>query len=228
VSRKPKLFTHVEEPADVTVVIPYTKPTHTLQAVIDCLRIQQVQPILEKVDGGDAYWRLLSERWALGETFYIVEQDVVVWQGAIRQMHECDQRWCTLATMCHGRMISTTFGCVKFGADLLERNPGFWEDIPTTWFHLDASFADKIGWPFIKPHSHWPPATHLNEVQWPDEVSVRYSLERKIAWQSMEAGQAVAKVQFRTGEERRKGGSRHVTEATIEADKIVGYDTPET
>lgn len=197
---KVKLYTHVEQPADVTVYVPYTKPTAKLQVVIDCLRIQYVQPELVQVDDGDAYHRLLSEAWQRGETFYVVEQDVVVWQGGIRALADCDQDWCTLPTLCHGRMISTTFGCVKFGAEMIERRPGFWDDIPTTWFHLDAGFADKMGWPYIRPHTHMPPATHLNEVQWPDEISTRYMLERKIVWQSMEeGGEAVARVKFRNG-----------------------------
>lgn len=192
-----RLYTKVEQPADVTVLMPYLKPTPRLQLVVDGLRIQQVQPFMHKVDDGDAYWRLLRDQWAQGREFFIVEHDVFVWQGGIRELAECPQDWCTLPTMCHGRMITTTFGAVKFGQQLVERNPGFFEDIPQTWFHLDANFADKMGWPFIKPHAHWPPATHLNEVQWPDEVSTRYTLERKVVWQSMEQGRAVAKVKYR-------------------------------
>ncbi len=195
-----KLYTRVEEPADVRVLIPYTKATHKLQTVIDCLRIQWVQPELVKVDGGDGYHRMLTEAWSQKETFFVVEQDVVVWQGAIRILNDCQEDWDTLPTMCHGRMISTTFGCVKFSSWLIERRPWFWDDIPTTWFHLDAGFADKMGWPYIRPHTHMPPATHLNEVQWPDTVSMRYMLERKVVWQSMESGgEPVARVKFRNG-----------------------------
>jgi hypothetical protein len=210
----------VQEPAPVRLLIPYTKATARLQLIIDCLRIQYVQPELVKVGDGDEYHTMLREAWDAGETFYVVEQDVAVWQGAIRQLNECAETWCTLPTMCHGRMITTTFGCVKFGATLIERNPHFFDDVATTWFHLDAGFADKMGWPYIKPHAHWPPATHLNEVQWADDISQRYTLERKLVWQSMEAGQTVAKIQYRTtGDKRphlldRKDGD-HVAAANI-------------
>lgn len=192
--RHPVIYTKVTEPADVRVIVPYLKTSAQMQTVVDCLRIQQVQPELHQTGPGDDYWRLLRDVWAEGKEFFVVEHDVAVWQGAIRALTDCEEDWCTLATMCHGRMITTTFGCVKFGSRLIERNPGFWDDIPSTWFHLDANFTDKMGWPYIRPHSHWPPATHLNEVQWPDEVSQRYTLERKLVWQSMEAGgAAVAK-----------------------------------
>lgn len=187
-SRPKTIYTKVVEPADISVVIPYTKTSHLLQTVVDCLRIQQVQPELVKVGKGDEYWRLLRERWELGREFIVVEQDVIVWQGGLRQLVECEQDWCTFPTMCHGRLIPTTLGCVKFGARLIERHPAFWDDIPSRWYHLDANFASKIGWPYIRPHAHFPPATHLNEVQWPDEISHRYMLERKVVWQSHEEG----------------------------------------
>lgn len=218
-----KLYTQVTEPADVRVFVPYVKANQRLQLVIDCLRIQSVQPELVKVDDGDAYWRLLRDAWSGGERFFVVEHDVVVWQGAIRTMEACEARWCTLPTMCHGRMISTTFGAVRFSAELIRQTPGFFDDIAPTWFHLDANFADKMGWPYIRPHPHWPPATHLNEVQWPDAVSTRYSLERKVVWQSMEqGGEPVARIRYRIEGDKRGLFGRHkatrVAEATIRRD----------
>jgi len=182
------IYTKVTEPAKIKLLIPYTKPTAQLQTVVDCIRIQAVQPVLVKTGPGDDYWTMIRDAWEEGDEFFIVEQDVIVWQGGLRQLDECPQDWCTFPTMCHGRMISTTLGCVKFGKQMIERNPGLLDDIETTWYHLDASIADKMGWPYFRPHAHWPPATHLNEVQWPDSISTRFMLERKIVWQSMEAG----------------------------------------
>lgn len=198
-------YTRVEEPAPVTVIIPYTRTDEKLQFVIDCLRIQMVEPILAPVGPGNEYLELIRERWSIGETFYLVEQDVAVWCGAIEQLEGCEKDWCTLPTMCHGRMITTTFGCVKFSDRLIAKNPGFWDDIDTPWYHLDASFADKMGWPWIKPHPHWPAASHLNEVQWADAISKRYTLERKMVWLSHEEGQAVSRYGFRKPGERGKG-----------------------
>ena len=218
-----KLYTKVETPAPVRVLLPYTKPTAKLQTVIDCLRIQYVQPELVKVGDAAEYWTALRDAWAEGKEFIVVEQDVMVWQGAIESLSTCTHDWCTLPTMCHGRMISTTFGCIKFGQQLIERRPGWWDDIPTTWFHLDANFTDKMGWPFIKPHVHGPAATHLNEIQWADDISTRYTLERKVAWQSMEEGQAVARVNYRLEGDRkrklfRRDRGEHVAVANVTRD----------
>lgn len=188
--RSKLLYTKVNEPADVSVWIPYTKPSTTLQTVIDCLRAQQVQPNLWKVGDDDRYWRLLKERWDEGSEFFTVEQDVFVWQGAIRILHDCVEArgWCTLPTICHGRPITTTLGCARFSDQLIAKNPGIWDDIEPTWYHLDAHFSDKMGWPYIRPHAHYPLATHLNESQWSDAISTRYTLEKKMYWQSRENG----------------------------------------
>jgi len=204
-----RIYTKVEEPADVRVIVPYVKANRRLQTVVDCLRAQQVQAELRKVNDGDGYWTLLRDTWAEGKEFFIVEHDVLVWMGAIRKMKECEEDWCALPTICRGRIITTTFGCVRFGQNTIERNPDFWDDIPTTWFHLDAGFSDKMGWPYIRPHAHWPAATHLNEVQWPDAVSTRYTLERKMQWQSMEAGnETVVRIKYRLNGDKGRRGER--------------------
>lgn len=214
--KKIETYTHVEEPRDIDVYVPYTRQDEKLQFVVDCLRIQRVQPQLVKVGNGTEYYDLLREAWKRERTFFIVEQDVVVWYGAIPKMEQCEFQWCTLATICHGREITTTFGCVKFSDKLLQQRPGFWDDIEPVWYHLDANFADKIGWPFIKPHSHWPIATHLNEVQWHDSVSTRYTLERKNVWRASEEGNAVASVEYID-----EHGSKRVAHAHVETQ---GYE----
>lgn len=213
--KRKSLYTRVEEPADVAVYMPYTKPTWTLQAAIDCLRAQGVQPELVKVGDDDSYWQLLRDRWAAGTEFFIVEQDVMVWHGAIKIMKACEDGvgWCTLPTVCHGRAITTTLGAVRFSQRLIERNPGFWDDIEPTWYHLDAGFSDKMGWPYIRPHTHWPMATHLNEAQWSDELSTRFTIDRKMQWQSRErGGDPVVQVGYRISGDPQE----HVQAATIE------------
>lgn len=181
--RDSKLFTKVEEPFPFRVLIPYTKATPKLQTVIDCLRIQFVQPELVKVGDDDGYRRMLADAWGSGE-FWVVEQDIIVWPGAIYAMNECAEPWCTLPSLCHGRMMFTTFGCVKFGVAVQKEWPDIW-DTDKPWFRLDAHFADTLGWPDRVPHFHEPPLIHLNEVQWPDSISVRFPY-KKIVWQHME------------------------------------------
>jgi hypothetical protein len=183
----PALRWKVNEPSGHKVFLPYTEVTPLLQTVVDCLRIQFVQPQLVKVGDDDRYWRLLRDAWEEGEEFFVVEQDVIVWPGGIEHLAMCDQDWCTFPTLCHGRLIKTTFGAVKFGKQLVERHPHFWDDIDTAWRYLDAHFAEKMGWPFILPHAHHPFAAHINEAQWPDSIS-RQNARTRVGWRSMEVG----------------------------------------
>ena len=74
--RSYKLWTKVEEPADTRVLVPYVKATEKVQAVIDCLRLQFIQPEVVKVDEGDAYWRMLRDAWALGKRIGIRAEDI--------------------------------------------------------------------------------------------------------------------------------------------------------
>lgn len=211
-----KLYTKVIEPAPVNVWIPYTKPSTTLQTTINCLRAQSIQPNLCKVGDDDRYWQMLRDRWTEGEPFFVVEQDVFVWHGAIKELHECQESrgWCTLPTICHGRVITTTLGCVRFSEKSISQNPGFWDDIDSTWYFLDAGLADKMGWPYIKPHTHWPIATHLNETQWSDHISSRYSLEHKMHWQSRESGGTIVNVKYRLAGDSKK--DKRVVHATVD------------
>lgn len=180
-----KIRTRVNSPNDMRVIVPFTKPTHLLQTVVDSLRLQFIQPELYKVGDDDRYWQMLDRMWRRGETFYIVEQDVLVPAGGLHQLRDCPDPWCSLPTVCHGRLIATTFGAVKFGAALMTADPGFWADIPTTWFRLDANFANKMDYPHVRPHPHFPAALHINEKQWPDSISTDHP-ERKLGWKSMD------------------------------------------
>lgn len=179
-----KLVTKVEEPLDVKLIIPYVKPNHLLQTVIDCLRIQFVQPQLRKVGDNEDYWKLLSGLWDEGEEFFIVEQDVIVWPGAIPVMQRCENEWCHLPSLCQGRVCKGTFGCVKFGASLIAKHPDVWQTTNREWYHLDyeihkALESDKT----VGNCIHWPAASHLNEIHWPDTISTRYNPIK--LWKSM-------------------------------------------
>ena len=188
---KLKTWTKVETPLQAKVIVPFVKESFILQVVVDSLRLQFVQPELKKIDkkDEDGYWKLLKETWEEGEEFFVVEHDCVIWPGAINLMKICPEPWCTLPSLCHGRMITTTFGCVKFSQELIDTEPNVWDEIAERknkiWFRQDANFSDAMGWPDVRPCVHFPPIIHLNEIQWPDAISKRDSY-KKIAWQHVE------------------------------------------
>jgi hypothetical protein len=190
ISLKKQIWTKVEEPLDVKVIIPYVKQTPLLQTVVDSLRVQYVQPEVHKVSGKEGYWKLLNKTWKEGQEFFIVEHDIIAWPGAINEMKNCEGVWCTLPSLCHGKILGTTFGCVKFGQKLIDAEPDMWENIGKTlngkvWFRQDANFVGAMAQLQYNISVHFPAATHLNEIQWPDAISKRGAY-KKVVWQNIE------------------------------------------
>lgn len=69
-----------------------------------------------------AYWSVLAAMWDLGETFAVVEQDVIIEPDTLTRLEQCDRPWCAHATpYLHGQHVG--MGCVKFGASLIAADP---------------------------------------------------------------------------------------------------------
>ena len=176
-----KRWTKVEEPLPLTVLVPYTRESGLLQSVVDSLRVQFVQPEARKIHGKFGYWELLCEYWARGDAFFVVEQDVIAWCGAIKHMADCPETWCTTPLLCRGSLFITSLGCAKFSKELVTSRPTLVEDLEDhDWHWLDKNIAESIGMD-PGPHAHYPPSTHLNEIQWPNTISRRWAY-RKV-WQ---------------------------------------------
>lgn len=133
------------------VVVPTTR---TLPEVWDALAGAGVDAEAVDVSGAeDAYWRLLSELWAAGDDFCIVEHDIVVDAGTIAGMAACAEPWCAceypyLRGHCAG------LGCARFRSGLLRATPGLMDEVatmanalhpPKHWCTLDAWMQVRLG-----------------------------------------------------------------------------------
>lgn len=109
------------------------------------------------------YGRWLRDVWNQGSGFVIIEDDVVPWPGAIRQLLECDHDWCLFE---HPRTMvcweprsgfATGLGCVKFSDRLVQAHTADWGDL--RWDEVELGvrlmLADN------SPHIHYPPVAHL-------------------------------------------------------------------
>ena len=120
----------------------------------------------------EAYWRLLREMWAEGDTFAVLEQDKVPGPGALRAIHDCERAWCAYPVEQQGGGLADfpTLSCAKFGASLMARWPGavdiagqlsmgYFDGAPITGRHyrrLDMAMA-RVLWTRSGP-VHWHPA----------------------------------------------------------------------
>ena len=111
-----------------------------------------------------AYFELIAEHWRQGETFVVLEQDKIPDQGALRDLHDCPEPWCTYPVpMAHNGLPCdfVSLSCTKFGSDLMARYPDLMERVgrlemgygPKHWDRLDMAMAGRIH-PRQKPHWH--------------------------------------------------------------------------
>jgi len=124
-----------------------------------------------RMDGDDAYWRLLASLWAAGETFAVVEQDIVIGPGTLQALEACPGGWCAFGYPYLSAQAYYGLGCTKFAAPLLARVPGAMERVavmydeghpPKHWCRLDAWLTQVLTASGEKRCEHTPPAGHLH------------------------------------------------------------------
>ena len=100
------------------------------------------------VSGSDeAYWDLLAGLWRAGETFCLVEHDIVVGPGTLPSFERCPKPWCAAS---YRFMRGTGFvglGCTRFRAEVMRAAPDLMTEIaalgddkhpPKHWCRLDT------------------------------------------------------------------------------------------
>ena len=125
------------------------------------------------VSGDDqAYGRLLRDTWRRGQTFIVVEQDIVVRPDTLDQLAACPGPLCAFPYDQSGvgtGAPGTGLGCTKFGAELIARMGDPWPVIlarsdlqhpPGHWCRLDLwtrQALTRAGW---GEHRHGPAVGH--------------------------------------------------------------------
>ena len=149
------------------LVIAYTRiHPKTVAAVFDSIDELDDVRWADVSASDSAYYELLRDLWAERETFVVLEQDKVPDQGALRDIYDCPQLWCTYPhLMANGDPIplsQPTLGCSKFSADLMVRWPGLIERSGRLdmgyggkhWGRLDMAVAAGLMWAVGPCHVH--------------------------------------------------------------------------
>lgn len=157
----------------MTVALPYTR-----------LRPEVCQPLAEAgydvsfydVSGSDdAYWALLQRLWSRGQTFSIVEHDIIVRPDSLDELAGCPSPWCSFEVPFVGSWGDTYagLGCAKFSASLIARAPEALArvaEIPGDdvhpakhWCRVDAWLAAVLQVAGETKCVHGPPLEHLRD-----------------------------------------------------------------
>lgn len=157
------------------ILIPYTElQPATRRALLAYAHDHQLD-FVHLDDPEYGYGRLLQQVWAQGETFAIVEHDIVVNPGTIADFDSCPELYCA-APYAWTTQVGPALGCTRFRTELLESVPDAIDQVlatPSAWgepghfrqldvFLMRRVLRDQHG---LQPHVHLPPVEHLNPKQ---------------------------------------------------------------
>jgi hypothetical protein len=125
--------------SELRVVVPFVRLE---PAVVAALERDGIEAEFVDTAGLDAYWRLLADLWAHGDSFVVLEQDKVPAAGLLRELWECPEPWCSTPVGMRGVEVAAPYpslACTKFGASLMAADPWLLEDAG----RLDLGFGER-------------------------------------------------------------------------------------
>lgn len=143
------------------IYVPYTLLAPEAVTALRGQRFDAVPMLDDK-----AYVRFFEERWAKGETFVVVEHDVVVWPGAIDAMLACSHEWCAYGYAVDHDLEHDSFcaflGCAKISDGLIAALPRVWAEKSTRhWQDCDCHLTTYARARGFNVHMHRPHVENL-------------------------------------------------------------------
>jgi hypothetical protein len=148
------------------VILACTKlDKRVVLALIDTQRHLEIAWV---TDSDDAYFDLLSGLWTAGESFIVVEHDVLVRSSSLDELEGCSSPWCAFQVS----YVGTTWAglsCAKFTAELMGRYPNAFTAIseasdvrhpPKHWCRIDSWLRGYLGDRDETLCEHAPPLEH--------------------------------------------------------------------
>lgn len=122
------------------VICPFTKPNAEVRNALDATGWSwEAHDVTGSIT---AYTELLTELWDRGETFALVEQDIIVNQQSLGDLAYCDRGWCAFSYPFGNGGTIEGLGCTKFSDKLIALCP---DAVKLTWEHVDPRH----------PAGHW-------------------------------------------------------------------------
>lgn len=149
------------------VVVAYVRLHPATKAAVEASLQEGDEVVWADTSSSDsAYFGLLAEQWRRGSSFVILEQDKVPMPGALRELYDCPEPWCTYPhLMANGNEIpitQPTLGCTKFAAELMTDWPDLIERAGRLdmgygshhWGRLDMAITAGLMWAVGSCHVH--------------------------------------------------------------------------
>ena len=118
-----------DEAEKIKIFIPHVKIE---KATLISLIGYKYTPV--KTSGKYGYFKYFKKRWEEGETFINIEQDIVVYPGALKALWNCPEPWCVydFHLPCHwdrnleNEKVGVPIGCVKISSEVIKKTKDHW------------------------------------------------------------------------------------------------------
>lgn len=118
-----------------------------------------------------AYWAALRAIWARGETFALLEHDVVCRSEVTAELDACSEPWCVFPyDFCHVECREAwrnMLGCTRFRAEMIAAVPDAVSLIPADnrdWHNMCDGLGANLRAAGFTHHWHGPPVEHHRET----------------------------------------------------------------
>lgn len=134
---------------------------------VKALELEGVKHDVVLMEDDYSYSELMMALWNNGDSFMILEHDVVPWPGAIEKLAQCSLSWCGHHYPFAPNCIRGAMGNVKFSRQLIAQCPNIyklWETVK--WNQIDgAVFPGIIEATGLKWfHRHSPDFAHVKGI----------------------------------------------------------------
>lgn len=124
-----------------------------------------------KTDTDNSYTDFFRQRWNEEKKFILVEQDVVVWPGAIQAIWDCPREWCAYDFHLPNHQTrnleeeknGVPIGCVKISPEMISKTPNMWKE-DVKWDVCDLNLTRKAIEAGVQVHQHHPGVVNANSV----------------------------------------------------------------
>lgn len=148
------------------VIVPYTE---IAPGVAEALATTGWLSDLYPMTSETSYWDLLDKLWSEGETFIIVEHDVIVRPDTLDQLNDCPFDACAFVIPYFWSPRAVSLACTKFSSDLIARCPDLMRRVGEMrdfqhpqkhWCRLDMWIQQSLP---VRIHPHEPAVTHYRD-----------------------------------------------------------------
>ncbi len=151
------------------VILPYAKIDPRCAAALANVPVEAVE-----MRGEEDYYWLLHRLWREGESFLLIEHDVVIHDQVVPTVATCGHAWCGYPYTVIG-YFGTFLGCTHFGAQLMRWYPTLMDVVATRnlpgtrndqennkrfWAHLDVRMISALREAGYIQEQHYPPVQH--------------------------------------------------------------------